>query len=137
MQRLGSEFPSELYTNNKSALAALLMLVASTVGKVAGLQIAGRILRWKKGDAYVIGWLLQTKALIMIIFADILLDKGIITNEAFTALLLMAVVSTMLTVPAVAPQLQRNRAVFVPSEGALLNEPSVPSQASIHSTLKG
>jgi hypothetical protein len=43
----------------------------------------------------------------MIIFANILLDKGIITNETFTALLLMAVASTMLTIPAVAPRLKR------------------------------
>jgi Kef-type K+ transport system membrane component KefB len=49
----------------------------------------------------LIGWLLQTKALIMIIFCNILLDKGIISNEAFTALLLMAIASTMLTVPVV------------------------------------
>jgi hypothetical protein len=44
----------------------------------------------------------------MIIFANILLDKHIITNETFTALLLMAVASTMLTVPMVAPKLQRS-----------------------------
>jgi hypothetical protein len=50
---------------------------------------------------------LQTKALIMIIFVNILLDKQIITNETFTALLLMAVASTMLTVPVVAPKLVR------------------------------
>lgn len=35
----------------------------------------------------------------------ILLDKGIITNESFTALLLMAVASTMPTVPMVHPKL--------------------------------
>jgi hypothetical protein len=51
--------------------------------------------------------LLQTKALIMIIFVNILLDKHIITNETFTALLLMAVASTMLTVPVVAPKLKK------------------------------
>jgi hypothetical protein len=33
----------------------------------------------------------------MMIFANVLLDKQIITNENFTALLLMAVASTMLT----------------------------------------
>jgi len=43
----------------------------------------------------------------MIIFVNILLDKAIITNETFTALLLMAVASTMLTVPVVAPKLKR------------------------------
>jgi Kef-type K+ transport system membrane component KefB len=53
----------------------------------------------------VVGWLLQTKALIMIIFVNILLDRQLITSDTFTALLLMAVVSTMLTVPMVSPRL--------------------------------
>jgi Kef-type K+ transport system membrane component KefB len=88
--------------------AAALLLVASVGGKLAGIHLAGRILKWPKGDAKAIGWLLQTKALIMIIFANILLDKHIITNETFTALLLMAVASTMLTIPIVAPMLKRD-----------------------------
>jgi Kef-type K+ transport system membrane component KefB len=62
-----------------------------------------------RGEAAIIGWLLQTKALIMIIFVNVLLDKGLISSETFTALLLMAVVSTMLTVPMVAGQLRRAR----------------------------
>ena len=87
--------------------AAALLLAASVGGKLLGIGIAGRLLRWPKGDALTIGWLLQTKALIMIIFVNILLDKQIITNETFTALLLMALASTMLTVPMVAPRLKR------------------------------
>ncbi len=82
-------------------LAAGALLFASVAGKLAGVQLAGRILKWRKGEASLIGWLLQTKALIMIIFANILLDRQIITNDAFTALLLMAVGSTMLTIPMV------------------------------------
>jgi Kef-type K+ transport system membrane component KefB len=89
--------------------AAAVLLFASVSGKLIGVQIAGRILKWQPGEASIIGWLLQTKALIMIIFVNILLDKGIITNETFTALLLMAVASTMLTVPAVYPRLQQVR----------------------------
>jgi len=54
-----------------------------------------------------VGWLLQTKGLIEIIFASILLDRQIISADTFTALLLMAVASTMLTVPMVAPRLAR------------------------------
>lgn len=88
-------------------LAAALLLVASVAGKLIGIQVAGRILRWAPGEASIIGWLLQTKALIMIIFVNILLDKEIISSETFTALLLMAVASTMLTVPMVAPKLAR------------------------------
>lgn len=43
----------------------------------------------------------------MIIFANVLLDKGIFTNQTFTALLVMAVISIMLSVPMVAPQLKK------------------------------
>ena len=91
--------------------AAALLLFASVAGKLAGVHLAGRILKWEKGEASLIGWLLQTKALIMIIFANILLDKQIITNETFTALLLMAVASTMLTIPIVTPMLHRLKSV--------------------------
>jgi Kef-type K+ transport system membrane component KefB len=74
-----------------------------------GTRLAGAILRWPPGESSLIGWLLQTKALIMIIFVNILLDKGIITSTTFTALLLMAVGSTMLAVPMATPILQRSR----------------------------
>lgn len=84
-----------------------LLLFASVGGKLAGAHIAGRALGWKKGEASLIGWLLQSKGLIEIIFANILLDKQIITNETFTALLLMAVGSTMLTIPVVHPKLNK------------------------------
>jgi Kef-type K+ transport system membrane component KefB len=87
--------------------AAALLLVASVAGKLIGVHAAGRILKWEKGEASIIGWLLQTKALIMIIFANVLLDKQIITNETFTALLLMAVASTMLSIPMVQPKLKK------------------------------
>lgn len=92
---------------------AALLLVASVSGKLMGVHLAGRVLRWPPGEASLIGWLLQTKALIMIIFANILLDKHIITSETFTALLLMAVASTMLTVPVVEPKLRRVSAAGV------------------------
>ena len=86
---------------------ASLLLVASVGGKLLGLSVAGFLLGWKKGEARLIGWLLQTKALIMIIFANILLDQRIIKPETFTALLLMAVASTMLTMPRALPLLIR------------------------------
>jgi len=88
---------------------AALLLVAQVAGKLLGLGLAGRILGWPRGEASLIGWLLQTKALIMIIFANILLDKGVISSATFTALLLMAVASTMLTIPLVTPRLRALR----------------------------
>jgi len=92
-------------------LAADVLLFASVGGKLLGVQLAGKVLKWQPGEASIIGWLLQTKALIMIIFANVLLDKGVITSATFTALLLMAVASTMLTVPVVSPKLERMKSI--------------------------
>jgi Kef-type K+ transport system membrane component KefB len=96
-------------------LAAAWLLLASVGGKLLGIHLAGRVQRWQPGEASLVGWLLQTKALIEIIFANVLLDKQIITSETFTALLLMAVASTMLTVPMVTPMLARLQGVLTRS----------------------
>jgi Kef-type K+ transport system membrane component KefB len=88
-------------------LAAGAMLLAAVAGKLLATEFAGRLLGWRPGEGALIGWLLQTKGLVMIIFANVLLDKALISGETFTALLLMAVASTMLTTPLVAPRLQR------------------------------
>jgi Kef-type K+ transport system membrane component KefB len=92
--------------------AGILLLVAAVLGKLSGVGLAGRILKWEKGEAWIIGWLLQTKGLVMIVFANILLDKAIITGATFTALLLMAVVSNMLTTPMVQPRLDRQKGLL-------------------------
>jgi Kef-type K+ transport system membrane component KefB len=86
----------QLYITSKNRCGGLL-LAASVAGKLLGVLVAGALLGWSWAEANVIGWLLQTKALIMIIFDNIPLDKEIITRATFTALLLMAIGSTMLT----------------------------------------
>ena len=88
-------------------IAAGAMLLAAVVGKLVATHLAGKILKWQPGEGALIGWFLQTKGLVMIIFANVLLDKAMITDETFTALLLMAVASTMLTTPMVSPLLQK------------------------------
>ncbi len=97
-------------------IAAAVLLAASVSGKLIGVHVAGKLLKWAPGEASIIGWLLQTKALIMIIFVNILLDKAIITSETFTALLLMAIASTMLTVPLVSPKLARMKEIVLRSQ---------------------
>ncbi len=87
-------------------MTAGLLLLASVGGKLLGIRLAGRVLGWTPLDAKIIGWLLQTKALIEIIFASVLLDRQVISSAAFTALLLMAIASTMLTIPRVSPLLR-------------------------------
>ena len=88
-------------------IAAVLLFITQLLGKLTGLWAAGKILDWEPGESMLVGWLLQTKALIEIIFVNVLLDKGIITNQMFTVMLLMAILSTMATIPVVTPKLQR------------------------------
>ena len=88
-------------------LAAAALLAAAVGGKLLGACAAGRILHWARTETAIIGWLLQTKGLITLVFISVLLDRNLISHETFTALLLMSIVSTMLTVPMVAPRLQR------------------------------
>jgi hypothetical protein len=52
----------------------------------------------------------------MIIFVNILLDKQLITSGSFTALLLMAVASTMLTIPVALPKLKRMQEIIFRSK---------------------
>ena len=87
-------------------LAAFGLTLAAVGGKLIGTRITARILGWTRTEAAIIGWLLQAKGLVMIVFVNVLLDKGLISSETFTALLLMAVASTMVTVPRVAPLLR-------------------------------
>jgi len=82
-------------------IGAVLLLVASVSGMLLRGRLAGYFLGWASNESKIIGWLLQTKALIMIIFANVLLDRQVISSATFTALLLMAVASTMLTIPRV------------------------------------
>lgn len=86
-------------------LVALALLAVSVGGKLLGVHLAGWVLGWRRQETWLIGWFLQTKALIMIIFANILLDKAVISPASFTALLLMAVGSTLLTMPIVLPRI--------------------------------
>jgi hypothetical protein len=60
--------------------------------------------------------MLQTKGLVMIVFANILLDAGLISGDSFSAPVLMAVASALLTIPMVGPRLRaRDAEAAVPA----------------------
>jgi Kef-type K+ transport system membrane component KefB len=90
-------------------LLGALLALAAIGGKLLGVRLAGALLGWSRDEALVIGWLLQSKGLVMIVFTSVLLDKHLISGATFTALLLMGLISTILTVPVVAPRLHAAR----------------------------
>ncbi|MGO9994139.1 MAG: cation:proton antiporter [Steroidobacteraceae bacterium] len=85
------------------------VLIASVSGKWLRTRIAVTVLQRQPGESSLIGWPLQSKALIAIIFSNVLFDKGIITGAMFTALLLVTLASTMLAVPTAKPKFRRRR----------------------------
>ena len=77
-------------------LAATCVAIA---GKVIGMGLPARLIGWRWREALALGVLMQTKGLMEVIVLTILLDTGIIGGNAFSALILMAVVSTAIVMP--------------------------------------
>jgi Kef-type K+ transport system membrane component KefB len=91
---------------------AIVLFVVQAFGKMLGIRLSAIINGWNRKDATTIGWLLQTKALIEIIFCTVMLDKGIISAQMFTALLFMAIFSTVATTPIVTRRLKTTQQDF-------------------------
>ncbi|WP_432061579.1 cation:proton antiporter [Streptomyces sp. S1] len=77
----------------------LLILVAGFIGKYfgCGLALRGAGLSWRKSLA--IGGLMNARGLMILIFINIGLAQGIISQEVFSMLVLVAVVTTALAMP--------------------------------------
>ena len=77
----------------------LVTTVLAVVGKVGGTAVTARLVGENWSTALTLGALVQTKGLMELIVLTILLDRGIIGTSAFSALVLMAVLTTMLAMP--------------------------------------
>lgn len=77
----------------------LLILMAGFIGKYfgCGLALRGAGVSWRKSLA--IGGLMNARGLMILIFINIGLAQGIISQEVFSMLVLVAVVTTALAVP--------------------------------------
>lgn len=82
-----------------SVLAAFALLVLSGISKTAAVVIFPPADGLKRREALAIGALLQCKGLMEIVAATILRDQGIISANAYAALVILAVISTTLTGP--------------------------------------
>jgi Kef-type K+ transport system membrane component KefB len=85
-----------------SAVFAEILLVTTIigiVGKVGGTAITARLFGETWRSALCLGTLAQTKGLMEVVVLTILLEDGIISTTVFSALTLMAVISTALVMP--------------------------------------
>ncbi len=77
----------------------VLVVVVACVGKFVGATLAGRFqgLSWRRSGA--IGTLMNTRGLTELVLLSIGYDKGVLDETMFTALVLMAIITTLMTSP--------------------------------------
>jgi Kef-type K+ transport system membrane component KefB len=76
-----------------------LILAASILAKVLPCYLAGRLSGFTKPESWLLGALMNTRALMELIVLNIAYDMGFLPQKMFTMLVLMAVITTMMTGP--------------------------------------
>ncbi|MBF0462948.1 MAG: cation:proton antiporter [Magnetococcales bacterium] len=76
------------------------LILIATLGKFGGSAVAARLTGLSWSEASVIGILMNTRGLMELIVLNIGLDLGIISPTVFTMLVIMALVTTIATTPA-------------------------------------
>jgi Kef-type K+ transport system membrane component KefB len=77
-----------------------VIIVTATVGKFGGTFVAARLTGLNTRRAAALGALMNTRGLMELIVLNIGLDLGIISPELFAMMVIMALVTTMTTAPA-------------------------------------
>jgi Kef-type K+ transport system membrane component KefB len=77
----------------------VISTLAATFGKILGTTIPARLAGHRWQEALCLGALMQCKGFVEVVILNVLLDAGVISNAAFSALILMALVTTALTLP--------------------------------------
>ena len=88
-----------LDTSADWGLCAAIVAVA-TVSKLGGAYFMARRCGFDHPQSAMIGFMMNTRALMELIVLNVGLDLGVITPKLFTMLVIMAIVSTIITTPA-------------------------------------
>ena len=78
----------------------LAVVGAATVAKLGGAYWAARRSSFNHGESAMIGFMMNTRGLMELIVLNVGFDLGVISAKMFTMLVIMAIVSTMITTPA-------------------------------------
>jgi len=78
----------------------LAIILVATLGKFGGTVVAARYAGESWRDAGILGMLMNTRGLMELIVLNIGLDLGIISPSLFAMMVIMALVTTMITSPA-------------------------------------
>jgi Kef-type K+ transport system membrane component KefB len=75
-------------------------ILLATLGKFGGSYLAARLASLGHVEAKIIGIMMNTRALMELIVINVGYDLGVISQNVFTMLVLMAIFSTVITTPA-------------------------------------
>ena len=78
----------------------LAILFAATLGKFGGCYIGARWAGRPPRESRIIAVMMNTRALMELVVVNVGYDLGVIPQHVFTMLVIMAVVSTLVTAPA-------------------------------------
>ena len=76
-----------------------MVTVVAVAGKLGGSAVAARITGMNWRDSATIGALMNTRGLMELVILNVGLDLGVISPPIFTAMVLMALFTTMMTTP--------------------------------------
>ncbi|HOZ74479.1 MAG TPA: cation:proton antiporter [Flavobacterium sp.] len=93
-----------------------LIILVAVVGKFLGSALAARFVGQNWQDSLTIGALMNTRGLMELIVLNIGFDLGVLTSEVFTMMVIMALVTTFMTGPALdlINAIFKTRDVFIP-----------------------
>ncbi|MGE0823313.1 MAG: cation:proton antiporter [Candidatus Binatia bacterium] len=93
----------------ESWLICLVVIGAATVGKFGGCTLAAVATGMKVREASAVGVLMNTRGLMELIILNIGLDLGVISPTLFAMMVMMALVTTFMTTPALTLIYPRDR----------------------------
>lgn len=76
-----------------------LTIALATIGKFGGAYLSARVAGLNHNEANIMGIMMSTRALMELIVINVGFDLGVISQQVFTMLVIMALVSTIVTCP--------------------------------------
>jgi Kef-type K+ transport system membrane component KefB len=85
----------------------LAIVASASIAKLGGGYLAARRSGFDHPQSAIIGFMMNTRALMELIVINVGLDLGVISPKVFTMLVIMAIFSTVITTPALRHYLKR------------------------------
>lgn len=103
----------------------VLIVALATLGKFGGAYLAARFAGMNHTEGKILGVMMNTRALMELIVINIGYDLGVISQQMFTILVIMAIFSTVITSPLLRRWLPR---IGIPIPAAQPSPPRAPYQ---------